>query len=112
MSFIISGDTHGTLDIKKVIDFFEGKDNEYTEDDYLIILGDVGVCGFNPEEEKETRRILRELPVTTLFIDGNHEHFCVTASAQNPLCHNAVSGAENYNNADCGHELACDIYSF
>lgn len=75
MSFIISGDTHGTLDIKKVIDFFEGKDNEYTEDNYLIILGDVGVCGFNPEEEKETRRILRELPVTTLFIDGNHEHF-------------------------------------
>ena len=75
MSFIISGDTHGTLDIKKAIDFFEGKDNEYTEDDYLIILGDVGVCGFNPEEEKETRRILRELPVTTLFIDGNHEHF-------------------------------------
>ena len=42
MSFIISGDTHGTLDIKKVIDFFEGKDNEYTEDDYLIILGDDG----------------------------------------------------------------------
>ena len=75
MSFIISGDTHGTLDIKKVIDFFEGKDGEYTEDDYLIILGDVGVCGFNPEEEKETRAILRDLPVTTLFIDGNHEHF-------------------------------------
>ena len=75
MSFIISGDTHGTLDIKKVVDFFEGKDGEYTKDDYLIILGDVGVCGFNPEEEKETRKILRDLPVTTLFIDGNHEHF-------------------------------------
>ena len=74
MSFIITGDTHGTLDIGKVVSFFGEHEGEYTEDDYLIICGDVGVCGFNPGVEKETRRILRELPVTVLFIDGNHEH--------------------------------------
>jgi len=74
MAFIITGDTHGTLDIQKLIVFFDEHENEYTDDDYLIICGDVGVCGFNPDDEKETRRILRELPVTVLFIDGNHEH--------------------------------------
>ncbi len=74
MAFIITGDTHGTLDIQKLIVFFDEHENEYTADDYLIICGDVGVCGFNPDDEKETRRILRDLPVTVLFVDGNHEH--------------------------------------
>lgn len=72
--YIITGDTHGTLDINKVVRFFDDHEDEYNEDDYLIICGDVGVCGFSPDVEKETRRILRELPVTVLFIDGNHEH--------------------------------------
>ena len=43
---------------------------------------------------------------------GNHKHFCVTTATQNTFCHNAVCGAENYDNADCGHELLCDFYSF
>ena len=74
MAFIITGDTHGTLDIGKVVQFFNDHEDEYDEDDYLIICGDVGVCGFDPNTEKEVRRIFRELPVTVLFIDGNHEH--------------------------------------
>ncbi len=75
MSFVITGDTHGMLDIGKTVEYFNEHEGEYNKDDYLIILGDVGVCGFNPEEEKETRETLRNLPVTVLFIDGNHEHF-------------------------------------
>lgn len=43
MSFIISGDTHGTLDIGKIIKFFEENEGNFNEDDYLIICGDVGV---------------------------------------------------------------------
>ncbi|MCR5405380.1 MAG: metallophosphoesterase [Lachnospiraceae bacterium] len=74
MAFIITGDTHATLDIGKVVKFFEENEGKYSEDDHLIICGDVGVCGFDPDAEKETRRILRELPVTVLFVDGNHEH--------------------------------------
>ncbi len=74
MAFIITGDTHGTIDIGKVVQFFGDHDGEYGEDDYLIICGDVGVCGFDPDMEKEARKILRELPVTVLFVDGNHEH--------------------------------------
>ena len=75
MKLVISGDTHGTLDLGKVISYFNEHENKYTSDDYLIILGDVGVCGFVPRREEETRSILRNLPVTTLFIDGNHENF-------------------------------------
>ncbi len=74
MAFIITGDTHGTIDIGKVVQFFKDHEDEYTEDDYLIICGDVGVCGFDPDIEKEARKILRSLPVTVLFVDGNHEH--------------------------------------
>ena len=75
MSFLVAGDTHGTLDIGKVVQYYNKHDGEFTKDDYLIILGDVGVCGFSPSVEAETREILRNLPVTTLFIDGNHENF-------------------------------------
>lgn len=75
MSFIISGDIHGTLDIGKLIKFFGEREGKYSKEDYLIICGDVGVCGFSAQNETETRKILRDLPVTTLFVDGNHENF-------------------------------------
>ena len=76
MAFIISGDIHGTLDIGKLIRYFDGKEDKYSkEEDYLIICGDVGVCAFVREESVATRDVLRSLPVTTLFVDGNHENF-------------------------------------
>lgn len=75
MSFILAGDIHGTLDIGKVITFFEGREEDFSKEDYLIICGDVGVCGFSASDEARTRQILMNLPVTTLFIDGNHENF-------------------------------------
>lgn len=75
MAFIVTGDIHGTLDIGKIVDFFYGREDEFTKDDYLIVCGDVCVCGFCSEDQSETRDILRNLPVTTLFIDGNHENF-------------------------------------
>lgn len=74
MSFIISGDTHGMIDIGKIVKFFDEHEGEYTSEDYLIICGDVGVCGFSASEEAETRSVLRNLPVTILFVDGNHEN--------------------------------------
>lgn len=75
MSFIVTGDTHGTLDLGKVVRYFDEHEGEYTSDDYLIICGDVGVCGYSASDEAEVRNVLRDLPVTTLFIDGNHENF-------------------------------------
>lgn len=75
MSILICGDIHGTQDIGKLYRFFDGREDEYTKDDNLIICGDVAVCGFTAEEEKGTRTFLRNLPVSVLFCDGNHEHF-------------------------------------
>ena len=46
MSIVITGDTHGTFDIGKVVRYFNEHEDEYTRDDYLIICGDVGICGF------------------------------------------------------------------
>ena len=74
MSFFITGDTHGTLDLDKAIRFFDEHEGEYSEEDYLIICGDVGACGFSASGERATREALRNLPVTVLFVDGNHEH--------------------------------------
>lgn len=75
MSIVITGDTHGTFDIGKVVRYFNEHEDEYTRDDYLIICGDVGICGFSAAYEANTRAVFRSLPVTTLFIDGNHENF-------------------------------------
>ncbi len=75
MAFIISGDTHGTVDLSKVVNYFENTARSYCKDDYLIICGDVGVCGFLTSDEMITRETLRNLPITTLFVDGNHENF-------------------------------------
>ena len=69
MSIVITGDTHGTFDIGKVVRYFNEHEDEYTRDDYLII------CGFSAAYEANTRAVFRSLPVTTLFIDGNHENF-------------------------------------
>ena len=74
MSIFIGSDIHGMKDIGKIVDFFDSRD-DLTKDDFLIICGDVGVCGFNPADEKATIETLQGLPVTTLFCDGNHEHF-------------------------------------
>lgn len=73
----LSGDTHGYLDIQKVIDFFEIEplQSKLTKEDILIILGDVGICWDNGKNDEWVRRELQKLPVTTLWLDGNHENF-------------------------------------
>ena len=41
MSIYITGDTHGTFDLRKVVYFFKGREEDSSRDDYLIICGDV-----------------------------------------------------------------------
>ena len=36
-NFIIAADTHGLLDINKVVNYFDGHENKYSKDDFLII---------------------------------------------------------------------------
>jgi len=73
MSIILAGDTHGLLDLDKVQEYFNAND-DYTKDDYLIILGDAGIL-WNGSDDREVQETLNNLPVTTLWLDGNHENF-------------------------------------
>ena len=73
---LVTGDTHGLIDIKKLVTFADTFGSEYTKEDYLIIAGDFGVIWTDePDEEEElTLKWLDKCPWTTLFIDGNHEN--------------------------------------
>lgn len=72
----LSADTHGLKDIDKVVNFFDyvSSYKELTKEDYLIILGDSGICWDDASQDARVRQILQDLPVTTLFIDGNHDN--------------------------------------
>lgn len=54
MSIFVCGDIHGTLNIGKTVSFFKDYEGELTKNDYLIICGDVAVCGFSYEDEART----------------------------------------------------------
>lgn len=69
----VTGDTHGTIDIDKVIEF--SKRPDLTSDDVLIICGDFGLVWSESQSEMEWRRWYSERPFTTLFIAGNHENY-------------------------------------
>ena len=72
----ITGDIHGTIDIGKVIRFFSNPNvsDGLTKEDYLILLGDTSICWDDGKIDTEVKQILRNLPVTTLFVDGNHDN--------------------------------------
>lgn len=80
MTVLLVGDTHGALDMGKLMprsfDY-----NNLTKNDYVIILGDFGVVFSNGSTGSWTYRHenywldwLDSRPWTTLFIDGNHEN--------------------------------------
>lgn len=73
MSIVLCGDTHGLIDFDKLAKYFEANDG-YTKKDYLIVLGDAGIL-WDSTEDKDVQSAFSDLPVTTLWIDGNHENF-------------------------------------
>lgn len=80
MTVFITGDTHGRLDIGKLL----GMNFDATglnKDDYMIIVGDLGLVwdppqdtGYYAQRNENTLDWLDAKPWTTLFIDGNHEN--------------------------------------
>lgn len=69
----VTGDTHGKLDSNKILKFVENHPN-LTKNDYLIIAGDFGAI-MDRNTLEEDLRFYKELPLTILFVDGNHENF-------------------------------------
>jgi len=68
----VTGDTHFSHDIGKVLKWDEGK-----QGDLLIVLGDFGLLWHgdpNNDEEKHWRAWYDDRPYEVAFIDGNHEN--------------------------------------
>ena len=72
----LTGDTHRTLDIRKLNTKNWPESRTLTKDDVLIILGDFGLLWSNVPrpEEKYWLDWLEHKPFTTLVVDGNHEN--------------------------------------
>lgn len=68
----ITGDTHGYPHY-----FLNGfmDDEEWTEDDILIVCGDFGYIFLNDLNEDSFLNYLSSKPYTICFADGNHENF-------------------------------------
>jgi len=98
MAIILAGDTHGMTDMDKLTDYFEGFEGlgVYTEKDYLVILGDVGILWDGGTGDKKVRSTLESFPVTTLWIDGNHDNFDLLEKYETNMWH--------------GGKEACGIY--
>lgn len=70
----ITGDTHNLLDIGKIKKFL--LTHKTSLNDYLIICGDYGVPGFRKTlENDDAFEFWKNVPITILYIDGNHENF-------------------------------------
>ena len=70
---IITGDTHGLLDLEKLKIYSQ---THNTRNEYIVILGDIGVCFHGGCKDERVREELERIPSKgILFIDGNHENF-------------------------------------
>ncbi len=68
----ITGDTHRTE--LESLRAFCAERPELTKDDYMIIAGDFSGVWAEDTLEEDLKRF-SDLPLTVLFIDGNHENF-------------------------------------
>lgn len=75
LTIYITGDTHGSLGIKRLGTNDFPEQYALTKDDYVIIAGDFGLVFHNSERELFLRKWLESRSFTTLFLDGNHENF-------------------------------------
>ena len=77
MGIWITGDTHADFKRFSAYSFYEQKDMDEAEDNFVIICGDFGGV-WDREESKREKWWLDWFdgkPFTVLFVDGNHENF-------------------------------------
>ena len=74
----VTGDTHGTIDFGKIVEWNLMNFMKLRKSDYLIICGDFGFIWDKEETDKEREQLEwlnSALPCKVLFVDGNHENF-------------------------------------
>ena len=70
----ITGDTHGTIDFKKLTMQHFSIQKELNKSDILIICGDSGLCWSGKDDDKWLQQWYEDKNFTTLIVDGNHEN--------------------------------------
>ena len=74
----LTGDTHN--DFSKLSNkSLKKKGLKLTEDDYIIVAGDFGLCWAHDKNFKWNCKWFGERPFTTLWIQGNHENYDMIA---------------------------------
>lgn len=73
MAIYVTGDVHGDWISRLNMNAFP-EQKEMTKDDYVIILGDMGIWD-DSKTENYNLDWLEERSFTTLFVDGNHSNF-------------------------------------
>lgn len=68
----LASDIHGHIRLERLKELL--RPYNITSGDYLIILGDAGIV-WSETEHREVQSFYESLPLTTLFVDGNHENF-------------------------------------
>lgn len=71
----LSGDSHFAAEYKRFSFKHWSLGRELSREDYVIILGDFGICWDNSKEENYWLDWFEDKPWTTLWIDGNHQNF-------------------------------------
>ena len=82
MNIYITGDTHGMIEVHRILDNVHAfpQLRTLTPEDVVVVLGDFALPWMADEREKEIIAGLAAKPWTTAFIDGNHECFPALAS--------------------------------
>ncbi len=103
---IITGDTHNTYDGRRL----NPENFDYsglTKDDYILIAGDFGYVWRGDDRDDPELDKLSSLPVTILFVDGNHENFDALDSYEQKDWH---GGKVHFIRPDIIHLLRGEIY--
>lgn len=75
MSIYVTGDTHGSIDIRKLNSRNFRDNSKLDKSDYVIVAGDFGLVWDDSKHDLYYRNWLHNKNFTTLFVDGNHENF-------------------------------------
>lgn len=68
--FYFTGDLHGRF--QRIIQFCD-KHRTQKDKDVMVVLGDVGTNYYGDKRDKLNKKRLQALPLTFLFVRGNHE---------------------------------------
>jgi hypothetical protein len=108
----LTGDTHGTHDIQKIVrihNYIDANDL-YDDNNIVIVLGDFGY-GWNPIVTKEMEWIFTDAPFTILFVDGNHENHDYLAALPRATRFNGEVGVIQHPTTNIYHLLRGGIYT-